>query len=266
MGGWEHDIIVEDSDLSIKCLDVGFRGVFVRELGAPSELPTSIAHYRSQQMQWIKGSGQLCAKKTGGAFTSSNTSPVHKVDFFFRTLPRLWYPATAIVQLYSPLAVLVSVPFFVGVGGGEPGRAGHFLSLLLADAVPGARLLARPRCTVAHRWGDGVVLGDGTPACHRVCPEHLFQRRCVARTPRRAAAADESSLSHAAHRVLGAPESTIPSLPGGIQAPPPLAAVEPARKMTAAAAAAAVADEGALGDVTLLSRPSRREDSAPLSP
>lgn len=136
--------------LSYKCFAAAFRNIFVREREAPLELPTSIAAYRSQQTRWFKGFGQPFAKKAADAFTSSNTPVVHKVVFFFHTLPSLCYADGHFPALLLAGSVC-QCPLFVGVAGGEPGRPGHVLGLLLADAVPGTRLLARPRCAVAHR-------------------------------------------------------------------------------------------------------------------
>lgn len=134
VGGWEHDTIVEDSDLSIKCFDAGFRGVYVRDITAPSELPTAISDYRSQQTRWIKGFGQLFAKRAGMALTSRNTNLVHKAEFLFHTLPSLCYGATVLFQLYFPLAIFVNTNFswpWLGVNLGALAIFWAFYSLTL---------------------------------------------------------------------------------------------------------------------------------------
>eukprot|EP00170_Pyropia_yezoensis_P000649 contig_3060_g650 len=237
VGGWEHDTIVEDSDLSIKCFDAGFRGVFVRDLHAPSELPTSIADYRSQQTRWIKGFGQLFAKKAAGAFTSSNTSLVHKVEFFFHTLPSLCYAATVIFQLYFPLAVFVNVSFswaWLGVNLGALAIFWGFYTLTLYRTLGFWRGLAA-------QWripGVMVLCWGMAPLLATAFVQGLFSSDATfTRTPKRAATADESS-SRAAHSVPSASESAGPSVSGGIQAPPPEAAVVTTSAMTAAAAVA----------------------------
>jgi len=134
VGGWEHDTIVEDSDLSIKCFDAGFRGVYVRDITAASELPTAISDYRSQQTRWIKGFGQLFAKRAGMALTSHNTTLLHKAEFLFHTLPSLCYFATVLFQLYFPLAVFVNTYFswpWLGVNLGALSIFWAFYSLTL---------------------------------------------------------------------------------------------------------------------------------------
>lgn len=124
--------------LSYKCFAAAFRNVFVREREAPLELPTSIAAYRSQQTRWFKGFGQPFAKKAADAFTSSNTPVVHKVVFFFHTLPSLCYADTVMFQLYFWPAVFVSVPFswaWLGVNLGALAMFWAFYSLTLYRAL-----------------------------------------------------------------------------------------------------------------------------------
>lgn len=86
----------------------------------------------------------------------------------------------------------------------------------------------------------------------------------ITQTPKRAATTDDASSSRAAHSVPVASDSTIPSVPGGIQAPPPAAAVEPAATTmaTATAVALVVAGEGTSADGATLPPHPHREDSA----
>eukprot|EP00168_Porphyra_purpurea_P000938 TRINITY_DN1113_c0_g1_i16.p1 TRINITY_DN1113_c0_g1~~TRINITY_DN1113_c0_g1_i16.p1 ORF type:complete len:234 (+),score=56.99 TRINITY_DN1113_c0_g1_i16:342-1043(+) len=136
VGGWEHDTIVEDSDLSIKCFDAGYRGVYVRDLGAPSELPVSIGDYRSQQTRWVKGMGQVFAKRWRTVLTSRDTNAKQKIEFLFHKLPSLTYLATVVFQLYFPLAIFVAVPFSYPWLGVNVGALAVFLALF-----------TRSRCT-----------------------------------------------------------------------------------------------------------------------
>ncbi|GAB0493916.1 hypothetical protein MMPV_005203 [Pyropia vietnamensis] len=263
VGGWEHDTIVEDSDLSIKCFDAGFRGIFVRDLQAPSELPTSIADYRSQQTRWIKGFGQLFAKKAVGAFTSRNTSLVHKVEFFFHTLPSLCYAATVVFQLYFPLAVFVNVPFswaWLGVNLGALAIFWGFYSLTLYRTLGFWRGFAaqwRIPAVMVLCWGMAPLLASAFV-------QGIFSSDATfTRTPKRAATADESSSSRAAHSVPGASESTIPSVSGGTQAQPAMTGTAVPVPMTMAAPATVPeADRGTLADPSLPPPPPHREHSA----
>eukprot|EP00170_Pyropia_yezoensis_P002082 contig_8821_g2086 len=187
VGGWEHDTIVEDSDLSIKCFDAGFRGVYVRDITAPSELPTAISDYRSQQTRWIKGFGQLFAKRAGMALTSRNTNLVHKAEFLFHTLPSLCYAATVLFQLYFPLAIFVNTNFswpWLGVNLGALAIFWAFYTLTLY------RMLGFWK-GLANQWriaGIMVLCWGLSPLLAYAFVEGMFSHDATfTRTPKRAA-------------------------------------------------------------------------------
>ena len=46
-GGWEHDTLTEDLDLSYRAQLKGWRFVFLRDLAVPSELPVEVAAFKS---------------------------------------------------------------------------------------------------------------------------------------------------------------------------------------------------------------------------
>jgi len=61
-GGWQHDTITEDLDLSYRAQLRGWRFVFVPGLIAPAEVPVEMNAFKSQQHRWAKGSIQTCRK------------------------------------------------------------------------------------------------------------------------------------------------------------------------------------------------------------
>ncbi len=61
-GGWEHDTLTEDLDLSYRAQLRGWRFVFVPELTAPAELPPEMNAFKAQQHRWTKGGAQTCRK------------------------------------------------------------------------------------------------------------------------------------------------------------------------------------------------------------
>ncbi|GAB0496963.1 hypothetical protein MMPV_008284 [Pyropia vietnamensis] len=193
VGGWEHDTIVEDSDLSIKCFDAGYRGVYVRDLGAPSELPVSIGDYRSQQTRWVKGMGQVFAKRARVVLTSPHTNVKQKVEFLFHKLPSITYIATVVFQIYFPLAIFVAVPFsypWLGVNLGALTVFWAFYTLALY------RTLGVARAVVAQWRVVGVmVLSWGmAPLLASAFIEGLFSHDATfTRTPKRAATIDTES-------------------------------------------------------------------------
>jgi cellulose synthase/poly-beta-1,6-N-acetylglucosamine synthase-like glycosyltransferase len=61
-GGWQHDTLTEDLDLSYRAQMLGWKFVFVPDVVAPAEVPVEMNAFKSQQHRWAKGSIQTCLK------------------------------------------------------------------------------------------------------------------------------------------------------------------------------------------------------------
>jgi len=61
-GGWQHDTLTEDLDLSYRAQLRGWKFKFLPDLIAPAEVPVEMNAFKSQQHRWAKGSIQTCRK------------------------------------------------------------------------------------------------------------------------------------------------------------------------------------------------------------
>jgi cellulose synthase/poly-beta-1,6-N-acetylglucosamine synthase-like glycosyltransferase len=61
-GGWQHDTLTEDLDLSYRAQIAGWKFVFLNDVVTPAELPVDMNGFKSQQHRWTKGSIQTCKK------------------------------------------------------------------------------------------------------------------------------------------------------------------------------------------------------------
>ncbi len=61
-GGWQHDTLTEDLDLSYRALLAGWRFVYLRDESVPGELPADMNGFKTQQFRWAKGSVQVARK------------------------------------------------------------------------------------------------------------------------------------------------------------------------------------------------------------
>jgi cellulose synthase/poly-beta-1,6-N-acetylglucosamine synthase-like glycosyltransferase len=61
-GGWQHDTLTEDLDLSYRAQMRGWKFLFLPGLVIPAEVPVEMNAFKSQQHRWAKGSIQTCRK------------------------------------------------------------------------------------------------------------------------------------------------------------------------------------------------------------
>ncbi len=61
-GGWEHDTLTEDLDLSYRAQMRGWKFKYLEDVVSPAELPITVSALKNQQHRWMKG-GAECFKK-----------------------------------------------------------------------------------------------------------------------------------------------------------------------------------------------------------
>jgi cellulose synthase/poly-beta-1,6-N-acetylglucosamine synthase-like glycosyltransferase len=97
-GGWQHDTLTEDMDLSYRAQLRGWRFVYMPEVAAPAELPVEMSAFKSQQFRWAKGSIQV-AKKLLPTILRSNATREQKTEAFFHLTNNLAYPLLVVLSL-----------------------------------------------------------------------------------------------------------------------------------------------------------------------
>src|SRR5438445_4776197 len=61
-GGWQHDTLTEDLDLSYRCQLQGWQFVYLPQFSAPAESPPEMIAFKQQAHRWTKGSMQTGIK------------------------------------------------------------------------------------------------------------------------------------------------------------------------------------------------------------
>jgi cellulose synthase/poly-beta-1,6-N-acetylglucosamine synthase-like glycosyltransferase len=97
-GGWQHDTLTEDLDLSYRAQLAGWRFLFLPDLVAPAELPVEINAFKSQQHRWAKGSIQTGLKLLPRILSSRLPAGV-KAEAFFHLTSNFAYVLMALVSL-----------------------------------------------------------------------------------------------------------------------------------------------------------------------
>ena len=97
-GGWQHDTLTEDTDLSYRAQIVGWKFKYLQDVECPAELPIEMTAFKTQQQRWAKGLIQTSKKILPRVFRSSVP---------LRTKIEAWYHLTA--NISYPLMVVLSV-------------------------------------------------------------------------------------------------------------------------------------------------------------
>lgn len=110
-GGWQHDTLTEDCDLSYRAQLKGWRFLYLPDVECPSELPAETYAFQVQQARWAKGLTQV-AMKLLPRILRSPISTRHKVEAFFHLTPNITYPLMVAVSALLLPAMIVR--FYMG--------------------------------------------------------------------------------------------------------------------------------------------------------
>ncbi len=122
-GGWQHDTLCEDLDLSYRAQVAGWKFIFLPDVVTPAELPVDMNGFKSQQHRWTKGSIQTCKKLLPGIWRSKLPFAIkaeatgHLISNFayllLACLCVLLHPSTGGPQSGSLRTLLIDVPIFL---------------------------------------------------------------------------------------------------------------------------------------------------------
>jgi cellulose synthase/poly-beta-1,6-N-acetylglucosamine synthase-like glycosyltransferase len=105
-GGWQHDTLTEDTDLSFRAQLMGWRFVYLLDEDAPAEIPVEINAFKAQQRRWAKGVMQVGLKLYRRIWGAPLPLRV-KLEMFFRLTGNISYPLMIVVSLLQFPLLLV---------------------------------------------------------------------------------------------------------------------------------------------------------------
>jgi cellulose synthase/poly-beta-1,6-N-acetylglucosamine synthase-like glycosyltransferase len=110
-GGWQHDTLTEDTDLSYRAQLVGWKFLYLPHIECASELPVDMNGFKAQQARWAKGLMQTAKKILPKVFKAN--VPWHvKSEAFFHLTANISYPL--MVLLSTMLLPAMIVRFYQG--------------------------------------------------------------------------------------------------------------------------------------------------------
>ena len=105
-GGWQHDTLIEDTDLSYRAQLRGWHFLYLPNIECPSELPVEMNAFKSQQARWAKGLMQT-AKKILPRVLRSNEPAAVKAEAFFHLTANISYPLMVVMSIILLPAMIV---------------------------------------------------------------------------------------------------------------------------------------------------------------
>jgi glycosyltransferase involved in cell wall biosynthesis len=97
-GGWQHDTLTEDLDLSYRAQLAGYRFIYRSDVVTPAELPEDMSAFRAQQFRWAKGTVQT-ARKLLRTVWSAPLTLGQRIEASFHLLPHFAYPLMLLLSV-----------------------------------------------------------------------------------------------------------------------------------------------------------------------
>ncbi|MFN2405745.1 MAG: glycosyltransferase [Pyrinomonadaceae bacterium] len=112
-GGWQHDTLTEDTDLSFRAQLMGWKFVYLLDEDAPAEIPVEINAFKAQQRRWAKGVMQVGLKLYPRIWLAPLSLRV-KLEMFFRLTGNISYPLMIVASFlqFPLLLVRYNQPFY----------------------------------------------------------------------------------------------------------------------------------------------------------
>jgi cellulose synthase/poly-beta-1,6-N-acetylglucosamine synthase-like glycosyltransferase len=98
-GGWQHDTLTEDLDLSYRAQIKGWQFVYLPQYAAPAELPPEMIAFKQQAHRWTMGSFQTAIKLLPKIMRSKHLPLRVKSEAFFHLTNTVIYPMMVLLTL-----------------------------------------------------------------------------------------------------------------------------------------------------------------------
>lgn len=105
-GGWQHDTLTEDLDLSYRAQLKGWNFIYLPDLTVPAELPIEMTAFKSQQFRWAKGSIQTFLKLKGMILKADIPFRV-KIEAFFHIGANYMYALMVLLTVLMPVILVI---------------------------------------------------------------------------------------------------------------------------------------------------------------
>ncbi|HEV2965052.1 MAG TPA: cellulose synthase family protein [Candidatus Angelobacter sp.] len=105
-GGWQHDTLTEDTDLSYRSQLAGWKFRYLQDIECPAELPIEMTAFKTQQARWAKGLIQTAKKMIPKIFKSKAPWRV-KVEAWYHLTANISYPLMIVLSTLLMPAMII---------------------------------------------------------------------------------------------------------------------------------------------------------------
>ena len=105
-GGWEHDTLTEDTDLSYRAQLNGWKFVYLQDVECSAELPVEMTAFKTQQARWAKGLIQV-SKKILPRVLESDAPRRVKIEAFYHLTANMSYPLMIVLSVLLMPAMII---------------------------------------------------------------------------------------------------------------------------------------------------------------
>jgi cellulose synthase/poly-beta-1,6-N-acetylglucosamine synthase-like glycosyltransferase len=105
-GGWQHDTLTEDTDLSYRAQLKGWKFLYLQDVECPAELPVEMTAFKTQQARWAKGLIQVSKKILPRVLISDVRRSV-KIEAWYHLTANLSYPLMIVLSVLLLPAMVI---------------------------------------------------------------------------------------------------------------------------------------------------------------
>ncbi len=105
-GGWEHDTLTEDTDLSYRAQLKGWKFLYLQDVECPAELPVEMTAFKTQQARWAKGLIQV-SKKILPQVLKADVSRHQKIESVYHLTANISYPLMIVLSVLLMPAMII---------------------------------------------------------------------------------------------------------------------------------------------------------------
>ncbi len=110
LGGWQNGSLTEDTEFSIRIMEMGYKTVYLPDLVTPGESPFTFNGFKRQQMRWAYGTIRAFIDHKKQILFNKNFNNKQRLMLSFVLLGYLVSPILALLFVSGMIAFVTNIP------------------------------------------------------------------------------------------------------------------------------------------------------------